>query len=388
MRIFILGVGATGSLLAHLLARQGHIVTCGDRDVERARRFLGKKSHIPVQEVNARNLWAIVRAARGNHLLVNAGPAIFNEIILRAALRLCAHYIDLASRLTKQPFKAEQLYFHKRFEQKNRAAVITAGVSPGLMNLLAKRGAEMLDSVEAIHIRLYESSQSDDPVSQWSPEESFNEATSRPRVYRAGRFHLGKRFGEREWFRFAAPIGDTPVYLAAQDEACTLPYFLKLREVDAKIGGNEIDRLRRWHRQGKLSRSRGMVSKRFPKTPTPRMVAKLIRRGVLQNARFAAAVLVRGVKNEEPRLIRWDCEFPTLYQIRLRGVFTSPIAYATAQMAALFIKHFPREMAGVYPPEALVPETRQAILADVRSRNIRITMRITRLKKNEEDEHL
>jgi len=388
MRIFILGVGATGSLLAHLLARQGHIVTCGDRDVERARRFLGKKSHIPVQEVNARNLWAIVRAARGTHLLVNAGPAIFNEIILRAALRLGAHYIDLASRLTKQPFKAEQLYFHKRFEQKNRAAVITAGVSPGLMNLLAKRGAEMLDSVEAIHIRLYESSQSDDPVFQWSPEESFNEATSRPRVYRAGRFHLGKRFGEREWFRFAAPIGDTPVYLAAQDEACTLPYFLKLREVDAKIGGNEIDRLRRWHRQGKLSRSRGMVSKRFPKTPTPRMVAKLIRRGVLQNARFAAAVLVRGVKNEEPRLIRWDCEFPTLYQIRLRGVFTSPIAYATAQMAALFIKHFPREMAGVYPPEALVPETRQAILADVRSRNIRITMRITRLKKNEEDEHL
>ena len=356
--------------------------------MERARRFLGKKSHIPVQEVNARNLRAIVRAARGNHLLVNAGPAIFNEIILRAALRLGAHYIDLAARLTKQPFKAEQLYFHKRFEQKNRAAVITAGVSPGLMNLLAKRGAEMLDSVEAIHIRLYESSESDDPVSQWSPEESFNEATSRPRVYRAGRFHLGKRFGERELFRFTAPIGDTPVYLAAQDEACTLPYFLKLREVDAKIGGNEIDRLRRWHRQGKLSRSRGMVSKRFPKTPTPRMVAKLIRRGVLQNARFAAAVLVRGVKNEEPRLIRWDCEFPTLYQIRLRGVFTSPIAYATAQMAALFIKHFPREMAGVYPPEALVLETRQAILADVRSRNIRITMRITRLKTNEEDEHL
>src|SRR2546428_4550945 len=289
MRIFILGVGASDSLLAHLLYRQGHFVTCGDRDVERARRFLGKKSHIPVQEVNARNLWAIVRAARGNHLLVNAGPAIFNEIILRAALRLGAHYIDLAARLTKQPFKAEQLYFHKRFEQKNRAAVITAGVSPGLMNLLAKRGAEMLDSVEAIHIRLYESSQSDDPVSQWSPEESFNEATSRPRVYRAGRFHLGKRFGEREWFRFAAPIGDTPVYLAAQDEAWTLTYFLKLREVDAKIGGKEIGRLRRRRLQGQLMRLRRMVSKRLPKTPTPRMVAKLIRRGVPQNARFAAA---------------------------------------------------------------------------------------------------
>src|SRR3989454_4260571 len=79
MRIFVLGAGATGSLLAQLLARQGHIVACGDRDPERARLFLGKKSPIPVSEVNARNLWGIVRAARGCHLLVNAGPAVFNE---------------------------------------------------------------------------------------------------------------------------------------------------------------------------------------------------------------------------------------------------------------------------------------------------------------------
>src|SRR5713226_4883643 len=194
MRIFVLGVGATGSLLAHLLERQGHIVTCGDRDPERARRFLGKKSYIAVQEVNARNLWAIVRAARGCELVVNAGPAIFNEIILRAALRLHAHYLDLAARLTRQPFKAEQLRFHKRFEQRGRAAVITAGVAPGLINLLAKRAAEMLDSVEAIHIRLYESSESEDPISQWSPEESFDEAVSHPRVYRNAKFKLGKRF--------------------------------------------------------------------------------------------------------------------------------------------------------------------------------------------------
>lgn len=50
MRIFVLGAGATGSLLAQLLARQGHTVVCGDRDAERARRFLGKKSPIAVVE--------------------------------------------------------------------------------------------------------------------------------------------------------------------------------------------------------------------------------------------------------------------------------------------------------------------------------------------------
>jgi len=64
MRIFVLGAGGTGSLLTQLLQRQGHTVWCGDRDLERAQRFLGKKSSIRITEVNARNLHGRVRAAR------------------------------------------------------------------------------------------------------------------------------------------------------------------------------------------------------------------------------------------------------------------------------------------------------------------------------------
>lgn len=386
MRIFVLGAGATGSLLAQLLARQGHDVWCGDKNPERARRFLGKKSPIPIHEVNARNLWGIVRAARGCHLLVNASPAVFNEIILRAALRLRAHYLDMAAHLGRNPFKAEQLRYHKRFEAKNRTAVINAGVAPGLTNLLVRRSANMLDTVEAVHIRLYESTEADDPVSTWSADVSWDEATSRPRIYRDGRFCLAKRFSERERFRFPAPIGETGVMLAAQDEVATLPHCIPMRELDVKIGGNEMDRLRRWYRQGKLSAARGLTQKRFPQTPTPRLVARMIRRGQLQNARFAAAVLVRGVKNEQPMLIRWDAIFPTLYQIRIRGMWTTPIAYATAQMAALFVKHMPRELAGVFPPEALPAETCRAILADARSRDVSLRMKVTRLKKSDDEE--
>jgi hypothetical protein len=386
MRIFILGTGATGSYLAHLLARQGHQVTCGDRDVERAQRFLGKKSNIPVVQVNARNLWAIVRAARGSQLLVNASAAVFNEIVLRAALRLRTHYMDLAAHLTRNPFKAEQLRFDARLQDKKRVALITAGAAPGLTNLLVARAAAMMDSVDVVYIRLYESTESRDPVSQWSAEVSFDEAVSRPRIVREGRFRFGQRFGEQEKFRFPPPIGETTVVLAAQDEVGTVPHFLRLKEMDVKIGGNEIDRLRRWYRQGKLSRSRGLVASRFPRTPTPRQVAKLIRRGILQNARFAAAVVVRGAKQEQPIEVRYDAMFPSLYQIRQRGVTLSPIAYATAHMAALFIKHFPREPAGVFPPGAIPLENRQAILQDLPSRGIRLTVKVTRKKPSDDEE--
>jgi hypothetical protein len=386
MRIFVLGAGGTGSLLAELLARQGHTVWCGDRDVGRASRFLGKKSKVKVVEANARNLWSIVRAGRGANLVVNASPAVYNKIILRAALRLRAHYLDLNSHLVHHPFWPEQFRFHKRFLQKNRAALICAGAAPGLTNLLGQRGSELLDSVEGMQIRLFESTESKDPISTWSADVAYDAAISRPRVYRNGRFGLAKRFDGREKFRFPPPTGETPVYLAAQDEVCMLPYIIPMRELDAKIGGNDFERLRRWYRQGRLNRSAGIVRQRFPDTLTPRRVAKLIREGVLENARFAAAVLVRGVKDDQRLLIRWDVSFPTLYQIRGRGLTSTPIAYATAHLAAIFIKHFPRGSAGVIDPATLPADTRRAILADARSRDFRITLKIRRMKSREEDE--
>jgi saccharopine dehydrogenase-like NADP-dependent oxidoreductase len=390
MRIFVLGAGATGSLLAQLLERQGHTVWCGDRDPGRARRFLGKKSTIAVTEVNARNLRGIVKAAKGCQLIVNASASVFNEIVLRAALRLRAHYVDLSSHLTRHPFKAEQFRYARKFEEKNRAALINTGVAPGLTNLLVKRAAELLDEVEAVHIRLYESSESDDPISQWSPEVSFDEAVSHPQIYRNGKFQLGKRFSEIEKFRFADPIGSARVVLAAQDEVATLPHTIPMRELDVKIGGNEIDRLRRWHKQGKLSRSRGMTKQRFPQTSSPRTIAKLIRQGILQNARFAAAVLVKGVKrgkkHDQHLMIRSDCTFPTLYQIRRQGRLTTPVAYATAHVGALFIKFFPRELPGVFAPEMLLAGTRRAILAGIRNHGIRITHKTIALKDKREDE--
>jgi hypothetical protein len=390
MRIFIIGAGATGSLLAQLLERQGHHVWCGDRDPERARRFLGKKSPIAVSQVNARNLRGIVRAAKGCQLIVNASASVFNEIVLRAALRLRAHYLDLSSHLTRNPFQAEQFKYANRFEKKNRAVVINAGAAPGLTNLLVKRAADQCDEVLTAQIRLFESSESDDPISQWSPEVSFDEAVSNPRIYRNGKFRLAKRFSEIERFRFVEPVGSARVVLAAQDEVATLPRFIPMRDLDAKIGGNEIDRLRRWHKQGKLSKSRGMARSHFPETSSPRAIAKLIRQGVLQNARFAAAVLVQGVqrgsKEDVHILIRSDVLFPSLYTIRRQGRFATPVAFATAHVAAQFVKFFPKDESGVFAPETLPIETRREILAGVRSQGLKILHKVTILKSTSDDE--
>jgi hypothetical protein len=160
--------------------------------------------------------------------------------------------------------------------------------------------------------------------------------------------------------------------------------------MDVKIGGNEFDRLRRWYKQGKLTKSRGIVRQRFPQTSSPRMIANLIRQGVLQNARFSAAVLVRGVKRgpkeDQHLVIRTDAVFPTLYQIRRQGRFTTPVAYATAHVAALFIKYLPRDLPGVFSPEMLPVQMRRAIIAGIRNHSVRITHKTTVIKRDGMDE--
>ena len=380
MRVFILGIGAMGSLLAKLLIRQGHQVLCGDRDLVRARAFLGEHSTLAVQRVNARNLPSIVKAAKGCHLLVNACPAVLNKAILRAALQIRAHYVDTASHLIQSPFRPEQYWFDRLFREKGRLALIHAGAAPGLTNLLAVQAAAGLDTIERVQVRLFEETASDNPVSQWSAVDSFDEAVSRPRIYRNGRFEFGKRFGERELFRFPAPIGQVGVLLAAQDEVVTIPRVLRMCEMDAKIGGIDMERMRRWYRQGKLSRSRGLVAARFPATPPPRALSKLVRRGILRNERFAAAVLVYGRRRGRPFIIRWDALFPSLFELRNRGLTCSPVAWSAAHLTALFVKHMPTELAGVYAPEALPVATRRNILRAVRSSGIRLTRKVTRLK--------
>src|SRR5208337_1473776 len=104
---------------------------------------------------NARNLRGIVRAAKGCQLIVNASASVFNERVLRAALWLRAHYLDLSSHLTRNPFRSEQLRYEVRFIDKNRAALINTGAAPGLTNLLVKRAADRLDEVHSVRIYLY-----------------------------------------------------------------------------------------------------------------------------------------------------------------------------------------------------------------------------------------
>jgi hypothetical protein len=57
-------------------------------------------------------------------------------------------------------------------------------------------------------------------------------------------------------------------------------------------------------------------------------------------------------------------------------------------VASLFIKSFPRDIEGVFPPEALPVEVRRAILAGVKKHGIKIAHKVTQLKPAEDESDL
>ncbi len=77
----------------------------------------------------------------------------------------------------------------------------------------------------------------------------------------------------------------------------------------------------------------------------PARSPELIRQGILQNARFAAAVLVRGIqrgpKEDVHVLIRSDVLFPSLYTIRRQGLFTTPVALRHRACCRSICEKFP-----------------------------------------------
>jgi hypothetical protein len=55
-------------------------------------------------------------------------------------------------------------------------------------------------------------------------------------------------------------------------------------------------------------------------------------------------------------------------------------------MAALFVRYFPRDLSGVFPPEALPADVRRNVLNGARARGFRITMKSRRGKQPLDEE--
>lgn len=386
MRVFVVGAGAVGSVLASMLRKGSgrHEVTCGDRDPARARRFLAGVRGVKLVRTDASDAASVARAAKGADLVVNAGLPDFNLTVMRAALRVGAHYQDMCSRL-EDLRHAEQLTLDRAFRRAGLVALINTGVAPGLTNLLAAEFADSFDRLRAVRVRLLEDQDADEPVMSWSPRVIIDELASPPLTFRRGRFALTKAFADAETFAFPAPFGRRRVVSIYGDEVATLPLYLKgVRDVDMKSGGTDIEFGAAISAAGMLSgdpvtvggatvRPRDVFEAAAPKVPSPQELRALVRKGSVRNAWLVASVSADGTRGGRTATRTAHATFPDLRAVMRRYPGATYVAHPTAVCAAAFSRVIPTlSRHGAYPPEALVADVRRTVLADVAREGVRV----------------
>src|SRR5205085_9324834 len=106
------------------------------------------RAHMRAAYVDASDEDALVALIRGYDVVVNTMTYHFGLQATRAAIRAGVSYLDLGG-LHNTP---KQLALDHEARAAGVTIVLGCGATPGVSNILARRGADDLDTVEAIHI--------------------------------------------------------------------------------------------------------------------------------------------------------------------------------------------------------------------------------------------
>lgn len=385
MKVFIVGAGGTGSIIAHLLANHASVeaVTVGDMDAQRARKFILPNPKIHFKIINARHTHELAKELVGFDLVINSSMAALNEYVMKAALEAGVNYQDLDS--VYKDSEVDQIRFHEQFKAKNITGLFNAAASPGMTNLLAGEITDQLKRIDFVNFRLLEDVQSDIPFTAWSKAIAFEEIYDKPYVWELGKYVERDNFSGEEVFDFPGPFANTRCYLIDQDEIGTIPRYIKTRRADLKIGGTEIELAHTIFKLGLLRKSHVRIGnalitpyeftlKIWPDVPSLKDMQKMVESGKLRNAHFWASVITKGQLADKKVLRKATIQFPSQSEVNKLYPGATYVSYAAA-VSALHSKNI-REK-GVFPPEALSVAERSPIIEDLRKYGVKITIEET-----------
>lgn len=391
MDVLVLGCGTIGSAIIRLLLKDKSVdeIYCMSMDRKMARDFLLKDfKDIEFREADALNFKTVKGFMGKCDFVINALPSyveargrdiLVNQKILEFCLKVGVNYLDLACYGDYRRKTAEQLLLKEEFEKEKLLGLINAGASPGLTNLMVKEASEEFDYIETVKVRTLEEQRGLEFVLPWSREGLFDVA-SNALVYKNYKFAIKEPFTEREIYDY--PTGKAPCYLLAHDETLTIPHFIKIRNLDVKGGGGDIEILMALYKLGifekeKIKVGKFMISPRrfaysiIRSTPTTKEFVKILNNGILEDAFFGIFVDCRGSLGKTELLVKTYTTFSQkVINKKLHG--TNYISYPTAISSTVFLKSIQKgkKLYGILPIESLPKAMRKRILNELERKDI------------------
>ncbi len=394
VKILVVGTGAIGSVIASELAKNPEVeeVRFADIDLEKAERLKDwlKSEKVSAHRVDAGKSDDIVRVAEGVDIVVNTTLPRFNLTIMDAALRAKANYVDLA--LHDYSSFLKQLELNDKWKEAGLTALLNAGSSPGITNVLAAHAADRLDRVDKIRIRIFDSVESKEIVSTWSPKVMWDDMATEPVVYENGESKRVPLFSGEETYNFPDPIGPQTVVSHVHEEPVTLPRFIDkgLKYVDLKLGTPDMSIIKFVVQLGLLDDEpvdvrgakvapRDLFLRLIPPTLSFEEVENKIKAGTLIDAHQCYAVEVEGEKAGKKTTYIFSVLFPSLREVQKKLAGATHESYVTGVSGATFTEMVcigDIKTKGVFLPECLEREAREIFIAKLAEKDIKINEKV------------
>jgi saccharopine dehydrogenase (NAD+, L-lysine-forming) len=352
--IAVLGAGAMGSAAAVLLARHDDVdLVVLDVDETRAK-AVAERAGAVGRGFDAR-AGELPDALKEVRAVAACLPYKLNLEVMEAALAAGCHYADLGGlfHVTRQQWE-----LHRRFADAGVSAVMGIGSAPGLTNVLAKRGADRLDSVTSIDMVDGAIDLAADGGAfgvPYSADTVLDEFTEPAMVFEDGELReVPAGSGVIDW-DFPDPVGRQPSMYTLHSEPATLPTTVEgVRDVRWRLALP-----RAVHEGFSFLVELGLASREAVTTPSGEIVPREALAAVLN--RFAGSagagepndveyldVRVAGTKDGAPTAVRELARFVPSPEGLSAGAFGTAIPITvTARWQAEG-----RVAPGVHPPEA------------------------------------
>jgi lysine 6-dehydrogenase len=217
------GAGEMGSVaVADLRERSGHDVVVGD---------LREAGGGEWRRVDVDDSAGLREAIAGFDVVLNCTLMRQNVGVTRAAIDAGVALVDLGS---YWPETLEQLALHDDAVAAGARIVPGCGVAPGLTNVLARHGADRLDSVDGI--RMYSYITHPMYTSPGIVVTRFDASVGTSLLLENGELVEYPSFSGDEEIEFPEPYGRQHVHIVPHPEAVTLPRYIDVKNVLFKVG--------------------------------------------------------------------------------------------------------------------------------------------------------
>ncbi len=236
MRVLQLGVGAVGEITARVAALEPSVegVLLADIDQRRLEEVAAKlpPGKAETRVLDAGDHAALVAAAGEADLVLNALATAWDIPVMEACLDARRHYLDMGTggprEITGTADLDEQFALHDEFAKRERTALVSFGIDPGVSDVFARALYDQFDTVERMLVLDGDNATVDDYelACSFSAETMIEECLLPPTVFRDGREDRNEALSVFMDFVFPEPVGKLTLCNVDHEESQLIPMFL------------------------------------------------------------------------------------------------------------------------------------------------------------------